>query len=435
MSELISPERILKRIGITALCILLFVYAVKQLVGLFNSNIETETALAVTYEDSLELEGYIMRKETVLLSDTEGTMLATVKDGERVSNGKEVVRIYYTENDFSTENDIRNIDDRIEILEKSSIDTSYVTTDMDKMDEEINEILSGTLIHASENDLVGALSRKDDLLIEMNQRWLLSNPGKSYEGKLKELRNERTMYSGRLTGTSKAINTAQSGYYYSSADGYENIFSSEHIVGLTVDKFMELKNSSPEVYSGKVAGKIVTDHRWYIVCPVTSVQADNFETGNTYSIEFAYNYGTVLDLNLQSKVSDSKNGTELLVFVSNEVPQDFEFSRMQKVKIIYKKHTGLKIPKDAMRVVDNVKGVYVVNGTEIEFKRAEEIYSFDDYYIIDSDPESPKYSKKYPRKTVKNNEGKNEVVYYGSLSLYDSVVVKGKDIYDGMKIE
>lgn len=435
MSDLIAPEKILKRVLMIAACILLFVYAAKQLINLLNSNIETETALAVTSEESLELEGYIMRDEKVLLSNTEGTMLAAVKDGERISNGKEAVRIYYTENDYSIENDIRNIDERIDIIKKSSIDATYISTDMDKMDEEISEMLAGTLIYTAGNDLMGALSRKDDLLIEMNKRWLLANPGKSFDGKLTDLENERKMYKGRLTGTSQGIPADESGYYYSSVDGYENLFSSKNVDTLTVDKFNKLKSSSPETYGGKVAGKIVTDYKWYIVCPVKSSQSGYFDEGGTYSVEFTYNYGTVLDMTLYSKISDNESDTDLLVFRSNELPQDFDFVRCQKVKVIYKKYSGLKVPKDAVRVVDDMKGVYVVSGTEVEFKRAEEIYSFDDYYIIDPDPESSRYKKKYVRKTTENKDGTKNETYYRSLSLYDSVIVKGKDIYDGMKIE
>lgn len=435
MPELAPPERILKKLGIAILCIVLVIYVARQLISLVNSNIETETALAVTREQAIELEGYIMRNESILNGRDSGVMLASCSDGSRVSNGKEAVRVYYTESDLSVENDIRDLDKQIDILQRSSMDTAYVSADMDKMDDEIEELISGSLIYSAKNDLVGALSNRDELLIRMNKRWLITNPGKVFEEKITELKNRRSTLKNGLSGNSASITTNQSGYYYASVDGYENVFSAEKIPTLTVDEFARMTDSAPEAYSVRPAGKIVTDYKWYVACSVTPEQARLFDIGNSYSVEFTYNYGTVLDMVLHSKIVENNKDSAVLIFESGEMPSDFEFTRNQKVKVIYNKYSGLKVPKDAVRVINDVKGVYVVSGTEIEFKRVEEIYSMDDYYIIEQDPESEKYAKKYVRKTTITEDGKEKNTYFRSLSLYDQVVVKGRDLYDGMKVE
>ena len=435
MSELFSPEKIVKKIVIALVCVVAVVAVAIQLVRLVNSGLTTEKALAVTMEESVEMDGYIMRRETVLFADSGGTMLAAVKDGERISKDREAVRIYYTENDLSTENYIRETDEKISVLEKSSLDTSYISADLNKMDDEIAELLSETLVYTADNDLVGAISRKEDLLVKMNKRWLLSHPGKSFESKIEELMRERSAYRSRLTGSSTAIIAPASGYYYASVDGYESIFSSENIKDLSVEKLNSMINSQPEQYIGKSAGKIVTDHNWYIACPISTETARLFDVGNKYSIEFTYNYGTVLDMTLYSKTSDSKTDSAVLVFTTNTVPSDFEYTRNQKIKVIHKKYSGLKVPKQAIRFVDDIKGVYVISGAVLEFKRAEEIYSLDDYYIIEADADSPKYEKKYVRSRTVDEEGKETVTYYRSVFLYDTVVVDGKNLYDGMKIE
>ncbi len=435
MSELAAPEKILKKIGIGALCILLVIYTARQLISLVNSNIETELALAVTSEEALELEGYIMREEMVLDGRNEGVMLAKVEDGTRISKDREAVRVYYSENDYSVETEIRALDEQIDILKRSSMDTAYISTDMDKMDDEIEELISASLIYGVKNDLVGALSNRDELLIRMNKRWLISNPGRIFEEKITELSNRRAILESGLSGNSVGIFAPESGYYYASADGYENIFSASKIPTLTVDEFIAMTESQPEAYTGRTAGKIVTDYKWYIACPVSTTQAKLFEVGKAYSVEFTYNYGTQIDMTLDSKITENGEDNVILVFVSALMPDGFDFARSQKVKIIYKEYSGLKVPKDAVRIVNDVKGVYVVSGTQIEFKRAEEIFSIDDYYIIDDDPDSEKYAKKYIRKTTLSEDGTEKHTYYRSLSLYDQVVIKGRDIYDGMKVE
>lgn len=436
MSGLAAPERILKKIGICVLCILLVVYVGRQLVNLVNSNLKTEIALAVTGEEAVELDCYIMRDEIVLTSRTDGIMLANVDDGGRISKDREVVRVYYEESDYSVENSIRTLDKKIELLHKSAVDTAYVSADLEKMDADIGELFSNSGIYNAKNDLTGALSYRDDILVQMNKRWLISNPDKSYTRKINQLSNEKMEYRSRLVGSSYGITAPESGYYFATVDGYEDIFSSEKLSGLTIDEFKKMTERSPVEYTEKVAGKIVTDYNWYIACPVKTDNAKYFDAGKTYTVEFTYNYGAVLDMMLHTKITENNSDEAILVFSSNEMPEDFEYTRCQKVRIVHKKYSGLKVPKEAVRVVDDVKGVYVVSGTRIEFKRAEEIYSIDDYYIIDSNPDSPNYEKKYVRKQSTNDDGGSGAVsYYRSLSLYDQVIINGKNIYDGMKIE
>ena len=436
MAELAAPEKILKRIGVAALSVLLVIYAAKQLISLVNSNIETEIALSVTSRESLELDGYIMREETILAGSDKGVMLAKVDDGERISSGKEAVRVYFSENDYSVETEIRALDERIEILERSSMDTNYVTADMDKMDDEIEELISSSLIYSAKNDLVGALSNRDELLVRMNKRWIITNPAKVFEQKIEELKTRRSkLKSGLPESSSGSIAANVSGYYYSSVDGYESIFSSSKIPTMTVSEFSSMTESSPEIYSGRPAGKVVTDFKWYVACPVTSEEAKHFDIGYSYPVEFTYNYGTELDMTLSSKITENGNDSAVLVFVSSRMPADFDFTRSQRVKVTYNEYRGLKVPKAAIRVINDVKGVYVVNGTQVEFKRAEEIYSLDDYYIIEADPESDKYAKKYIRKTTVDKDGNEKHTYFRPLSLYDQVIIKGRNIYDGMKVE
>ena len=58
-------------------------------------------------------------------------------------------------------------------------------------------------------------------------------------------------------------------------------------------------------------------------------------------------------------------------------------------------------------VVDSKKGVYVVSGMQAKFVEIEIVYSNDNYMIC------------------KRNDAD------GSLKLYDRVVVKGRNLYDG----
>lgn len=76
--------------------------------------------------------------------------------------------------------------------------------------------------------------------------------------------------------------------------------------------------------------------------------------------------------------------------------------------VVKKEYSGLKIPKSALRVVNSKRGVYVLTGMQVKFVEVNVIYSDDDYMICEKQTEDEKV-----------------------LRLYDEVIVKGKNLYDG----
>ena len=86
-----------------------------------------------------------------------------------------------------------------------------------------------------------------------------------------------------------------------------------------------------------------------------------------------------------------------------------ELAAMRKgtMTVIKQEYSGLRVPKKALRVVDSQKGVYVVNGMQIKFIPVEITYTADTFILCKKSDEN------------------------GALKLYDQVVVKGKNLYDG----
>ena len=63
-----------------------------------------------------------------------------------------------------------------------------------------------------------------------------------------------------------------------------------------------------------------------------------------------------------------------------------------------------------------MQGVYVLYGSEVQFKQIAILYATKDYVICDTSPQEG---------TLFNGE---------TISLYDKVIVKGDDLYDGKVI-
>ena len=85
--------------------------------------------------------------------------------------------------------------------------------------------------------------------------------------------------------------------------------------------------------------------------------------------------------------------------------------RGQDVNITANSYTGIRVSTSAVRAIDGVKGVYVKNGSVIQFKKIEVLYSNDVFTIVDA-----------------SNTGSDY------LKLYDEVVVEGRNLYDGKQV-
>ena len=76
--------------------------------------------------------------------------------------------------------------------------------------------------------------------------------------------------------------------------------------------------------------------------------------------------------------------------------------------VVSAEYSGLRVPKSALRVIDSKTGVYVVTGMQIKFVTVNVIYSDNSYIVCEQQTSTD---------TV--------------LRLYDDVVVKGRNLYDG----
>ena len=81
--------------------------------------------------------------------------------------------------------------------------------------------------------------------------------------------------------------------------------------------------------------------------------------------------------------------------------------RIEDIQIITEEHTGYKISNSAIRTVNGEKGVYVLRGNLIGFRKIHILYTTDEYTIVN------------------NPQGESDYI-----KLYDKVVTKGVELYD-----
>lgn len=412
-------KKLVKNIAIyllsAALSVLLIWYVVYHLFSGFEKEIETTPAILATKANTLMLDAYIVRDETVLYANREGGVNYLYEDGEKVGAGAVVANIYSGAGAEEVADKIVTIDKKINILENSSVSENATKTDTNVIDSKINELMYIIRDKIEDGDVEYALYKKDELLTYLNKRQVITQNVSGYNEQIITLQSERDSLSGQLINLEEKITVTKPGYFYSNADGYENLFTVDFINEMNLESYNNTINSDPaDLSSSLTVGKIINSLEWYILSETDANSLKKFNEGSFYSVVFPYNADKTVQMKLEKIIRENDSEQVVLVFKANTLPDGFNYLRKQNIQIVEESYTGYKVPANAVRVVDGVKGVYVLNGNTAKFKQVDIMIELNGYYIV---KEQPTYL-----------EDEN---YYKKLGLYDMIIVGGKDLYDG----
>lgn len=419
-----NPKETAKNIAIFVLMLFLVIYAGFQILPSFSQKIETENAMLVSVYESNKTNGYIFRNETVITGDTSGKAVTLVKDGERVSKGQHFANIYLAEDYAELQQQANAIQDKIEVLEKSVVEVNAYVTDISKTDDEIDRYFDVIFKDVSEGNLSEISSHEDSLLVSLNKRELIVSMMEGYETEIAALRTEKAYLENRINSVSKRLTANMSGYYYGDTDGYEKIFTLDALDNLTLESFEQMTLSSPD-YSVKNQsfGKIVESFVWYVVCETQKDIAAGYEENKYYTLNFPSFSDDEVHMKLEKIIKSTSEKNALLVFRGNTAPEGFTYQRNQQVDIISNRYSGLAVPKEAIRIIDGKRGVYILSGDIVRFRLVDIIGENEDYYIVSA--ESPKSESEDLQDETEH------IVQIPYLALYDNVIVKGKNLFDG----
>ncbi len=419
-----KSKRFFTQFGSAVIAVAIVAYVFLQLVLNVGTLLDTENASYVNISDRAEVSAYLFRDEKVIPATEKGTNCYIAEDGAKVRQGQEIAVVYSNSADAETQKRIQEIDKRIAVLEKSSLSTGASTTNISMLDKQINELTLSILRQADSNEFDKILRKKEELLVLMNRRQAIIQ-AEDYSKEINELKKEKIRLNSSLTGASHIATSPESGYFYSSVDGYENVFTLERLEKLTAENFDDLASALPDQsIIDNSSGKIILGSTWYIAVSLDKRTAEHFVNGGSYPITFQYSNNAEISMTVERRITRSDKDVTILVFGTSQLPSGFDFSRCQTVEIPCENYEGLRVSTSAIRVKNGVTGVYAVVGTKIIFKPTEILYSYGSYTVC-AIPKDPAYPNR------------RDIAYSSNtyLSLHDAVVVDGNDIYDGMRIK
>lgn len=387
------------------LLLLAAVFLVHQCVSAFYSPVKTESAVFYNASDGINITGLIIRNETLVTSSDSGVMHFTVDDGTRVAKNGVIANIYDSESASITLSQIDSVKEKITDLEDLLSYNDLEAADLDLINSRIKESLDDFIVNSSNGDYNESEEYASLLLSAINRRTAALGNTSDFSSQLNTLKAQLTELSSSLPNAKGQVTAAQSGYFVSKTDGYESVLTCDNLDRITSDYISGIEaQETPD----NVIGKIVSDYEWYIAAQVSINESLNFKEGDSlklYTTVKTYPQlpVTVKQINISENSSDA-----VIIFACSEMNSELASMRSGPMTAVKEEYSGLKVSKSALRVVDSQRGVYVLSGMQVKFVPVNVLYSNDSYMICE-------------KQTADGNV----------LKLYDDVIVKGKNLYDG----
>lgn len=385
--------------------LLIAVFAVHQAISSLYKPVKTETAVFSDMSDGLNITGVIIRNETLISAGDSGVLHFIIGDGNRVAKDGVIANIYDSESASIILERIDSVNGKIADIEEMLSYNNLEAADLDMINAKVHQNLNNLIICGGNGNYDAFSDKSDELLSAYNRRQAAMGETADFSAQLSALKAEKDQLAASLPAAKGTLRAEKSGYFVSKADGYETVLTCENPESITPEYLNGIK---AETVTENTVGKIVSDYEWYIAAEVSVNESLNFKEGDALTIYTSVKSYPKLPVTVKKINISESSGGAVVLFACNDMNSELASMRTGPMTVVKKEYSGLKVPTSARRVVDSKLGVYVLTGMQVKFVEVKVLFTDGDYMICE-------------KQTSDGNV----------LRLYDEVIVKGKNLYDG----
>ncbi len=390
--------------------IAVIIYFITFVIKMNSNPYKTETAIQRNIQNTIETKGFVVRDEAYLTaSDPNGTIVSIAEDGKRVGSGETVAISFKTADSAAIYVRINELNSEIEYYNKLKNKVGAGTNSPSSYNNTVNSACIN-YISSSKSEIGGEFEDAlSDLRDAITTKQLAVGKVISVDEKLASLQAELLGLKDKASGYT-SIASPNPGYYIGSVDGYENAVKYSDVLNMNVSSINELLSSAASTPPENVMGKLVDAFNWYILCNVPYDVSGSIEVGKTVKVKVPTVSSEPFECTVEKK-GDKEGDSISVILKCGLMNRDVAKLRIADIQIITDEFMGFRISNDAIREVDSQKGVYVLRGDTVQFKKVNIMYSSEEYSIIESTDDDSSF-----------------------LRQYDTVITQGVDLYDGKVI-
>lgn len=327
----------INKILVIAIFMILIIFLVTNSTKILNKATEIFVVTNGSLYSEEPAEGYLLREETVLQGENyKNGMVKILSDGERAAKSQIVFR-YYSNNEETIMNQIDKLDEEInEIIANTGINL-VPSSDISSLDLQIEETLESMhninylqQINENKNKIEAYISKKAQITGSLS-------PENSY---IKTLTSQRDELEKQLEKGSEIISAPVPGLASYRIDGLEDVLKVDNFDYLTTELLnsFELKVGASTPLNNE-KGKIVNNFECFIATSINSEKAMNAKVGDEVTIRLS----TSDEIDAEIVYIKEEENNRILVFKIEEKIEDLLEYRKISFDIIWWKYTGLKI--------------------------------------------------------------------------------------------
>ena len=374
-----------------AITLVLMTYFGVQAYRYFTDPLSTTLAYTYQVEKEVQLTGYVVRKEQVLAHE-EGLLRQERLEGERVSSGGVVATVYADEDSLARQEELDRLTARLEQLQYAR-DVAEGAEASVKLDSQIlqsiltyrRSLAAGKLQEAqNQGSVLRSLVLKRDYTYTDDTG--LDEQIQTLEAQIKALKSQSA-------AKVRQVKAPVSGLFSAVVDGYETVLTPTALADMTPGVFAALTPNETAVRS---TGKLILGKDWYYAAVMDAHTAETLQAEPSLALHFTKGVERDLPVTLE-RIGQKEDGKAVVVFRGSTYLQELTLLRRQSAKVIYDVVEGIRVPKEALRVVaqtteneDGTKtttqttGVYCMVGMEARFKPVEVLYSGEGFVLVRS---------------------------------------------------
>ena len=367
-----------KVLGI-ALSVFILIMVGSQIAYKIQDSHDTEEAVLYTVNENISFKGMFLRDERVIKYDNtaNGVINYLYDDGSKVSENADVATVYSDKDQIYYRNRLLRLKSVLSDLKRAQSPgtTNYVQAETLKNKIESHYMNISNLIQ--KKDYSSISDESDDLLYIMNIYNIVTGTTGDFKPAIKQIKAEINELKTKIEDPFESIKSNGSGYFVKSVDGYESSVSFDDIEKMSTDELQKLFDIEPDVPENAV-GKLMKNYEWKFLGIIKNT--NKFLINDGLSIRFNSSnkiYGVTVD---SIKPIDGTD-TSIVILSCNELDDTVLNNRFDNAELIFDEYTGIKIPREAIRFQGRQKGVYVMLGQDITFKKVDVIYEGDDYVL------------------------------------------------------
>jgi hypothetical protein len=353
-----------------------------------------------------------VRNETVVTGVSGGVLSYPETDGSKIAKDSVVAYVYKSANDIYINQQIEKLQEEVELLEKEQSPGTTAAAQPEFMSSLIEEKYQTITTLIAKNDLSSLAEERKNFQSLLGIYQIVIGEETDYSDRIESLNKQIEELQKKQSEPRDVITVPDSGYFISYADGYELTLTPDTVSSITADEIKEIIANDGYRASGipkNAVGKIVSGYEWKLVGLINESDA-LFRTGQTVEIKLSSTPDTV-DAVIDDIVPTDDPDESIIILSCEKLNYNLVQNRTERVELILNDYSGIKVPGEAVRFnKNNEKGVYILLGQRITFKKINVIFECDDYLLSASTSDS------------------------SYVSVYDDIILNGDIPYDAIDV-